>query len=118
MRFFLSVILAMLLQAPFQFDKTVHDFGEVSVKDGALHCTFVLTNTGDKPLEIHAVVTTCDCASAKWTKESIAPGESGKIEITYENNEGPYPFDKLFRVYTSAQQKPVALHVKGVVKKK
>ena len=31
-----------------EFDKTVHNFGDVMLSDGPLSCTFTLKNTGEK----------------------------------------------------------------------
>ncbi len=113
------MLLALALAGPsFEFDKTVHDFGQVSTKDGPLTATFTLTNTGDEPLTIFAVVSTCNCTRVEWTREEIAPGGQGTVTASYTNDEGPYPFDKTLTVYTSAQKKPVILHMKGVVKKR
>ena len=117
MKILLTLLLALAMGATFEFDKTVHDFGEISLKDGPLSCTVTVTNTGEEPLTIFAVVSTCGCTGATWTRESIAPGDSGEVSVTYTNDEGPYPFDKALTVYTSAQKKPVILHLKGVVTK-
>lgn len=100
------------------FDKTVHDFGKVSEADGKLECIFTATNTGDSPLLIQSVITSCGCTGVKWTRTEIAPGTSGTITVIYDNDEGPYPFDKTVTVYTSASRKPTVLHIKGIVKKK
>ena len=51
-----------------------------------------------------------------WTREAIAPGAKGEIKATYSNDEGTGTFDKTLTVYTSAQKKPVILHLKGSVK--
>lgn len=49
----LTFLLALALNAPFEIDKTVHDFGKVSQKDGPVSCTFTITNTGGgTPLDI------------------------------------------------------------------
>lgn len=117
MKTLLTLLLALAMGATFEFDKTVHDFGEISLKDGPLSCTFTVTNTGDEPLTIFAVVSTCGCTGATWTRESIAPGDSGEVSVTYTNDEGPYPFDKSLTVYTSAQKKPIVLHLRGTVVK-
>lgn len=102
--------------SPVVFDKTVHDFGEISWKDGAVSCTFTLTNNSEKPLEIYAVISGCGCTSVEWTKGTVEPGKSASITAEYANEDGPYPFDKTITVYTSAQKKPFQLHLKGVVK--
>lgn len=113
----LTFLLVLALNAPFEIDKTVHDFGKVSQKDGPVSCTFTITNTGEEPLSIFAVVSSCGCTGATWPHEAIEPGESGEISASFTNDEGPYPFDKVLTVYTSAQKKPILLHMKGVATK-
>ncbi|MBO4263425.1 MAG: DUF1573 domain-containing protein [Bacteroidales bacterium] len=115
-----SLLSALLLQTPSAaslFDRTVHDFGTIRLRDGAVHCTFTLTNTGEETLHIYAVITSCGCTSVTWTREDIPAGGRGTVQVTYANDEGPYPFDKPIRVYLSSQQKPVLLHIKGIVRK-
>ena len=98
------------------FPKTVHDFGEVSWKDGALKCSFTLTNNSRDTLDIYAAISSCGCTDVEWTRTPIAPGGKGTVSATYANEDGAYPFDKTVTVYTSAQKKPFVLHLKGVVK--
>lgn len=96
-----------------RFDATVHDFGKVDTRDGAVSCSFTVTNIGTEAFNILAVTTTCSCTSSTWTRASIAPGSEGKIDVSFTNDEGPYPFDKTLTVYLSAIEKPIVLHVKG-----
>ena len=118
MRILAIILSAMLLAAaPLKFDKTVHDFGEISVKAGPQTCTFTITNTAEEPLNIYAVVSSCGCTNVTWTRDTIEPGKTGKVTATYSNDEGPYTFDKTLSVYTSAQKKPFLLHLKGTVRK-
>ncbi len=107
-------------QAPetVEFDKTVHDFGDVSVTDGPLSCTFTLTNKGAEPISIYEVVSSCGCTDVKWTKGTLAPGQSGSISATYKNEDGPLPFDKTPTVYISGVKRPVVLRLRGVVHEK
>jgi len=114
----LAIVLAMVAAGPLTFDRTVHDFGEISVKDGPVSCTFTATNTGDAPLTIFAVVSSCGCTNVEWTRTTIQPGESGTVRATYKNDDGAYPFDKTLTVYSSAEKKPQILHIKGVVTNK
>ena len=113
-----SLLLALaLLAAPVTgFDKTVHDFGTIGIKDGPQTCVFTFTNDSDAPVSILAVVTSCGCTELKWTRERIEPGAKGTITVTYSNDDGPYPFDKTVSAYLSDRDKPVTLHVKCVVK--
>lgn len=99
-----------------KFDKTVHDFGAVTLDAGELKCKFTLTNISDEPLTILAVISSCGCTGVEWTRTAIAPGETGVIKATYNNDEGPYPFDKTLTVYVENVKKPVILHLRGEVK--
>ena len=96
-----------------RFSATVIDVGKVNIRDGAVNCSFEVTNIGSEVLNIFAVTSSCSCTSAKWTREDIAPGASGSINVTYTNDEGPYPFDKTLTVYLSGFDRPIILHVKG-----
>ncbi len=100
------------------FDKMVHDFGDVSVTDGPLSCTFTVTNNGTEPVAIFEVVSSCGCTDVTWTREPLQPGKSGTISATFKNEDGPYPFDKTLTVYVSGQRKPVILRLRGVVHEK
>ena len=104
--------------AAITWDKTVHDFGDVSVTDGPLSCTFTLTNTGKEPIAIFEVVSSCGCTDVKWTREPILPGKTGTISATYKNEDGAMPFDKTLTVYVSGVKRPVILRLRGVVHEK
>ena len=98
-----------------ELDKTVHDFGDIMVTDGPQHCTFTVTNISGAPIAINNVVSSCGCTDVKWTREPVLPGKSGKIEATYANEDGAYPFDKNLTVYIAGLKKPVILRLRGVV---
>lgn len=97
-----------------EIDKTVHNFGDIIHKSGPVSCSFTVTNAGNQPAVIYNVVSTCGCTNVEWTREPIRPGQSGKISVTYSNDEGAYPFDKTLTTYISDSQKPVLLKVRGV----
>ena len=101
-----------------RFDKTIHDFGDVTLGQGALNCAFTATNISDKPIVIYNVVSSCGCTGVKWTREPVLPGKSGKISATYSNDEGPYPFDKTLTVYISNVKKPIVLRLRGIAHEK
>ena len=101
-----------------EFDKTVHDFGDISVDDGPQSCTFTVKNIGKEAIAIYEVVTSCGCTDAKWTREPLQPGKTGTISATYKNEDGPLPFDKTLTVYIAGMGKPVILRLRGVVHEK
>lgn len=118
----LLLLLALTLGEVFgeraEFDKTVHDFGTISLKDGPQSCTFNVKNVGSDSLTIYTVVSSCGCTDVEWTRETLAPGQSGFIKATYSNDEGTFPFDKTVTVYLSDMRKPVILHLRGEVTNK
>lgn len=65
------------------FAETEYDFGTIEEVGGDVSHDFPFTNTGDKPLFISHVVTSCGCTSAEWEKGPYQPGEKGVIRITY-----------------------------------
>lgn len=101
-----------------RFDRIIYDFGDVTLGQGALTCSFTVTNISQKPAVIYNVVSSCGCTGVKWTREPVLPGKTGKITATYSNDEGPYPFDKTLTVYMSGLKKPVVLRLRGIVHEK
>lgn len=101
-----------------EFDRTVHNFGDILLGSGPVSCTFILSNNGSKPAVIYNVNTTCGCTDTEWTREPIRPGRKGEIKVTYSNDEGAYPFDKNITVYISEINKPVILKLRGVSNEK
>ena len=97
-----------------KFDKTIHDFGDILITSGEQHCTFTLTNISRQPIAIHRVISSCGCTEPEWTKSPIRPGKTGTINITYKNDQGPYPFDKSITAYISGVDKPIILRVRGL----
>ncbi|MBP5373537.1 MAG: DUF1573 domain-containing protein [Bacteroidales bacterium] len=100
------------------WDRTVFDFGDVSVADGPLSCSFTLTNTGTEPIAIFEVVSSCGCTDVSWTRSPILPGKTGTVTATYKNEDGAMPFDKSLTVYISGLKRPVVLRLRGVVHEK
>ena len=67
-----------------EFDKLIHDFGDVESEVGNT-TSFIVTNTGDKPLIISDVSTTCGCTTPKKPDGPIAPGKSDEIQVTFKS---------------------------------
>ncbi|TWP27329.1 DUF1573 domain-containing protein [Apibacter muscae] len=45
-----------------------------------------IENTGDKPLIISNIKTSCGCTVPSWTTTPIAPGKKGEIVVTYNTS--------------------------------
>jgi hypothetical protein len=66
------------------------------------------------PLIINSVRPSCGCTVADYPKEPIAPGKSGKINVTY-NAASSGSFTKSITVTTNAAEANTALIIKGEV---
>ncbi len=70
-----------------EFDKVLHDFGDVE-PEVENRTSFIVKNTGKKPLIISDVSTTCGCTTPKKPEAPIAPGESDEIVVTFKSKPG------------------------------
>lgn len=101
------------------FDKSVHDFGKVAEEAGSVSCEFSFKNTGDAPLLIQNVRTTCGCTTPDYTKEPVLPGKTGKIKVTYSTTGRPGTFNKDVTLFTNVPDSIYRVKVKGeVIRKK
>ncbi|WP_264560609.1 DUF1573 domain-containing protein [Flavobacterium sp. N2270] len=102
--------------AKIEFKEETINYGEVvkGVDDGIR--VFEFTNTGDAPLIISNVKSSCGCTVPSKPKEPILPGQSEKITVQYNMNPGP--ISKTITVESNAVNKPngvVPLRIKGTV---
>lgn len=101
------------------FKSLVHDYGKVEESQGSVSCEFVFKNTGNAPLIIQRVQTTCGCTTPDSPKEPILPGKEGKITVTYSTIGRPGFIDKKVTVFTNVPDEVYVLQLKGeVVRKK
>ena len=105
-------------QAKIEFkdkDNTI-DYGTVT-KDGDSGLrSFEFKNTGNAPLIITNVISTCGCTVPSKPTEPIMPGKTGKIEVKY--NMSPGPIRKTITVESNASNYDdgkIPLKIKGTV---
>lgn len=92
------------------------DYGTVYKDEDSGLRTFEFKNTGDAPLIITNVQSTCGCTVPSKPTEPIMPGKTGKIDVKY--NMSPGPIRKTITVETNATNVEggrVALKIKGEV---
>lgn len=95
------------------FDKQSHDFGTFK-KDKVKQHTFTVTNTGQAPLVIHHVATSCGCTTTNYTKEAILPGKKGTVTVQFNGASlRTGPFRKSITVYVNTVHAYTRLFVKG-----
>lgn len=105
-------------QSKIVFDEMVHDFGSFKEADGLQKTTFSFTNNGTQPLVLSNVRASCGCTTPKWTREPVAPGQKGSIEVTYNPKNRPGSFNKSITINSNAENPTVVLRITGQVEQR
>ena len=114
---FLGVIsfgaLAQEKVAKIEFKTDTIDYGTIEKGADGVR-VFEFTNTGNAPLIISDVKSTCGCTVPKKPDAPIMPGEKGEISVKYDTNR-VNPIRKTITVTSTAETPTVALKIKGEV---
>lgn len=97
------------------FEETSHDFGTFKEEVGYANHDFKFKNTGKAPLILNSVRASCGCTTPNWSREPIAPGESGTIQVRYSAKNRPGAFRKTITVSSNASNSQVVLSISGTV---
>lgn len=73
---------------------------------------FTLTNSGNSPLVIIDVITSCGCITTDYGKEPVRSGNSVELKVHYKADH-PEHFDKTVTVYCNTESSPLKLRVVG-----
>ena len=105
-------IYAQEATAKIEFKSETIDYGEIERGSDGVR-VFEFTNTGDAPLVISSVKSSCGCTIPKKPEEPILPGQQGKIEVEYDTNRAAGPFRKAITVSSNASNPTKILKIKG-----
>lgn len=107
-RFYVNLVLLLGLWLPafggepaITFESMKHDFGNIREAKGPVNCSFAYKNTGNAPLVIITVTTPCDCTTSEFSPRPLAPGKSGKINITFDPKGRSGEFSSIITVRTN-----------------
>ncbi|MDG2314964.1 MAG: DUF1573 domain-containing protein [Flavobacteriaceae bacterium] len=99
--------------AKIEFKSDVIDYGQVENGSDGVR-VFEFTNTGDAPLVISRVYSSCGCTIPKKPDAPILPGENGEIQVKYDTKRTG-PIRKTITVNSNATEATKALKIKGEV---
>ncbi len=99
--------------AKIEFKSEVIDYGTIDKGSDGVR-TFEFTNTGNAPLIISNVKSSCGCTVPEKPKGPIMPGETGEIKVKYDTNR-VNPIRKTITVMSNAERPNIALKIKGLV---
>jgi len=106
-----------LAQAPrLKLANTTYDFG--TINEGKLVKTdFTFTNTGKSPLNIRETKANCGCTVSSPDKDTLAPGESSHITVTFNSKGRRGRQQKMVTIFSNDPKTPTQqIVIKGLVK--
>lgn len=110
---FSTGIFAQEQAAKIEFKTDTVDYGEIAKGSDGVR-VFEFTNTGNAPLVISKVSSSCGCTIPKKPEAPIAPGATGEIQVKYDTNRVG-PIRKAITVISNADTPTVILKIKGEV---
>jgi uncharacterized protein (DUF58 family) len=126
MRYLLLLLLLLtflilpttVLAAPrLQAEAALFNFGQVAEGSKTEH-TFRFQNTGDSPLIISKVRSSCGCTAALLSAKELAPGEWGELKTTFNSRGFQGAVTKTVYVYSNdPDQQKSGFRLQGVVQK-
>ncbi len=100
--------------AKIEFKSETVDYGEIAKGADGVR-VFEFTNTGDAPLIISKVSSSCGCTIPKKPEAPILPGKTGEISVKYDTNRVG-PIRKAITVISNADTPTKVLKIKGEIK--
>ena len=108
-----TLVHSQEMKPEISFEKTVIDYGTVNKGDNGIR-EFVFRNSGNAPLIISNVKSTCGCTIPKKPEKPILPGESEKIQVKYDTKRVGF-IRKSISVTSNASNPNVILKITGQV---
>lgn len=81
---------------------------EMNEDDKPVDFFFKMKNVGKEPIRIKRMVSTCSCASARYDRQTVRPGETAVITVSYNPKGHPGLFERKVFVYTEDGSAPAA----------
>ncbi|MEN1785075.1 MAG: DUF1573 domain-containing protein [Bacteroidota bacterium] len=99
--------------AKIEFKSETIDYGDIAKGSDGVR-VFEFTNTGDVPLVISSVKSSCGCTIPKKPEDPIMPGATGEIQVKYDTNRIG-PIRKAITVTSNADTPTKVLKIKGTI---
>jgi hypothetical protein len=112
---FLLFISITINAQEFKFEKESINYGKIG-KGANGERVFVFTNSGDAPLVINEIKSSCGCTVPKKPEAPIMPGEKGEIKVSYDTKRVG-GFSKSITIFSNAKKGQKVIKIKGFVDK-
>ena len=97
-----------------KFTEAEFDFGDIR-PDSKVRHTFTFVNAGKSPLLIEDATASCGCTTPSWTKEPVAPGAQGKLEVQFDSRGKQGIISKQVAIRANTQPSITTILIKGNV---
>lgn len=97
-----AAVAAARIEAP----RADFDFGQVYAGRKVEH-VFPFRNSGDAPLHIEKVRTSCGCTAALVSAKVVPPGGAGEVRVSFDSSRFRGPVHKTVFLYTDAPAQPI-----------
>ncbi|MBE6202302.1 MAG: DUF1573 domain-containing protein [Rikenellaceae bacterium] len=102
--------------AEITFSSSVIDLGTLSQDDDPQVLRLAYTNTGDLPLVVTEVQTSCACTTVQCDRKKVMPGERGSIVVTMDPAKAPDgTFYRVLKVYSTSRSGVKHVTLKAVI---
>ncbi|MDE0470589.1 MAG: DUF1573 domain-containing protein [Ekhidna sp.] len=92
------------------FAKKSYDFGDI-VQGEKVEYVFELENTGNEPLILTDVKTTCGCTAPEWPREPIEPGQKESLKVVFNSAGKVGMQNKVITVMSNAVNSPARVKI-------
>lgn len=106
------MLTAALLAFGLQADSLTRNLGTIRAEDGKVCTVFVLHNNAGEPADISDIRTACSCTVATCTKQTVEPGDTAHVTVSYNPNNRLGNIDEQIIVYCP---EPLRLQLTGTV---
>ena len=113
--FLLVSLCSMAQKVSIACEKPMHDFGTIKEADGKVEHDFIIKNTGDKPIAISSVSSSCGCTIPEWDKAPLRPGQESKIHVVFDPHNNSGKFNKTITVFLSGEKNTFLLFIRGKI---
>lgn len=110
-----STAYAARAQGVMEFAEKTYSFEQIPEDGGTVTHTFTFRNTGNAPVVIKQVSSSCGCTVSDWSKEPVLPGKDGFVSGTYNPMGRPGSFTKSLTVVSNAEPSREVLYLTGTV---
>lgn len=99
------------------FEKQEYNLGTIRFNSKSkIKFVYHFKNTGNAPLIIHRVETSCGCTISEWSRKAVFPGKKGYVNAILDLKGRIGIIRKTLFVYSTASNKAIELHINGMIK--